>query len=117
VNPSTGPLTVVLQYLRLHNDGVTSGDFHALGALFARDAVLQFHGVPIGPFRGRRAIVDAFTRHPPVAHLVMLEPIEVSPTGSTVSYADKAEPSRALGSLWVEHDGEHIQHLVITVGP
>jgi hypothetical protein len=47
----------------------------------------------------------------------MLEPIEVSSTGSTVSYADKAEPSRALGSLWVELDGEHIQHLVITVGP
>jgi hypothetical protein len=47
----------------------------------------------------------------------MLEPIEVSSTGSTVSYADRAEPSRALGSLWVEHDGEHIQHLVITVGP
>jgi hypothetical protein len=47
----------------------------------------------------------------------VLEPIEVSSTGSTVSYADRAEPSRALGSLWVEHEGEHIQHLVITVGP
>lgn len=56
-------------YLEHHvatfNTAVESGDFDPLVALFAADAELSFEGVPVGPFRGRKAIAAACAAQPP----------------------------------------------------
>ena len=47
------------------NAAVESGDFGPLVELFADDAVLEFVGVPAGPFVGRDAIAAAYAAQPP----------------------------------------------------
>ena len=53
---------LLYEYVARHNLGVRHGDWEALGECFADDAVLEFEGIPIGPFAGRDAIVAAYTR-------------------------------------------------------
>jgi len=50
---------------RRFNAAVESGDFGPLVELFADDAVLEFVGVPVGPFVGREAIAAAYATQPP----------------------------------------------------
>jgi steroid Delta-isomerase len=55
------------QFLDAHcerfNRGVESGDFSDMVSYFADDAVLEFEGVPAGPFVGRDAIAEAYRSH------------------------------------------------------
>ena len=53
---------MLYEYVARHNLGVRHGDWEALGECFADDAVLEFEGIPIGPFAGRDAIVAAYSR-------------------------------------------------------
>lgn len=47
------------------NRAVTSGDWSALVATLHPDAVLEFVGPPVGPFKGRAAIAAAYEANPP----------------------------------------------------
>src|SRR5207237_921650 len=60
----TGP-ELLAEHVRRFNASVRSGDFRPMLELFADDAVLEFRGVPVGPFRGREAIADAYAARPP----------------------------------------------------
>jgi steroid Delta-isomerase len=53
------------EYVARHNQGVRTGDWEALGECFAEDALLEFEGVPVGPFEGRAAIEAAYRDGPP----------------------------------------------------
>jgi steroid Delta-isomerase len=55
------------------NAGVRSGDWSALVELFADDAELEFVGIPVGPFRGREAIGEAYRAQPPDDEIVLLD--------------------------------------------
>ena len=41
---------------------------------FAEDAELAFEGVPVGPFRGKPAIAQAYLDQPPDDEIVILRP-------------------------------------------
>jgi hypothetical protein len=47
------------------NAAVTSGDWSRLIASLHPDAIMTFVGPPVGPFVGRDAIAEAYTRNPP----------------------------------------------------
>ncbi|MEU4423756.1 nuclear transport factor 2 family protein [Actinoplanes sp. NPDC024001] len=47
------------------NAAVTSGDWSAFIAALHPRAVMTFIGPPVGPFRGREAIADAYAADPP----------------------------------------------------
>ena len=47
------------------NRAVGTGSFDAFVERFADDAEMSFVNVPIGPFRGRQAIGDAYRQSPP----------------------------------------------------
>jgi steroid delta-isomerase len=47
------------------NDAVTSGDWTAFLDALHPDAVMTFIGPPVGPFRGRAAIAEAYAANPP----------------------------------------------------
>lgn len=47
------------------NAAVRSGDWTSFGEQFSPDATMTFVGVPVGPFAGRSAIVEAHRRQPP----------------------------------------------------
>jgi hypothetical protein len=88
------------------NDGVRTGDWSALVALFADDAELEFVGIPVGPFRGRDAIAEAYRTQPPDDEIVLLD--------GGPRYAWSQEPERPAGELELEErDGRIVRLRVL----
>jgi steroid Delta-isomerase len=76
------------------NEGVRAGDWTSLVALFAEDGMLEFEGIPVGPFRGRDAIAEAYRAMPPDDEIVLLD--------GGPRYAWSKEPERPAGELHLE---------------
>ena len=51
--------------MKLFNRGVRSGDFSPMLEPFADDAELVFAGLPLGPFKGKKAIAAVYRDRPP----------------------------------------------------
>lgn len=55
----------MVEHVRLFNEGVRTADWTAFVATFTPDAVMQFEGVPVGPYVGREEIGAAYASRPP----------------------------------------------------
>jgi RimJ/RimL family protein N-acetyltransferase len=109
-----GGADLLRSYVTAHNDGVRSGNWEGLGPYFAEDAELVFEGPPVGPFRGRDAIVAAYRAQPPDDTVELLDVTEQD-GAVTAGYAWSAEPGSRAGELRAElRDGE-IVRLVVRV--
>ena len=80
---------------------------------FADDAVLEFEGVPVGPFAGRDAIAAAYSERPPDDEVRILDTEE---HGETVvaRYSWSVAPEAQAGKLLLTRDGDKIVRLVVT---
>ena len=84
--------------MRRFNEGVRTGDWAPMLELLSDDCELEFVGIPVGPFRGRAAIGDAYRAQPPDDEIVLLDGRR---------YAWASEPSRPAGELHLaERDGK-----------
>jgi steroid Delta-isomerase len=90
------------------NEGVRTGDWSPLVALFAEDAVLEFEGIPVGPFRGRDAIEEAYRAMPPDDQILLLD--------GGPRYAWSKEPERPAGELHLEERESRIVRLLVVYG-
>ncbi len=109
---------LVLAYVKLHNAGVTTGDFDAVASLFHRDAVLRFLQAPYGPFKGIDSISKAFKENPPSDSLVVLGLRETVDRIEAV-YAWNRSPREAAGVISILGKNGLIRELTIqspTVG-
>jgi steroid Delta-isomerase len=85
-------------YVERFNEGVRTGDWSAMLELLDADAELELVGIPVGPFRGRDAIAEAYRVQPPDDELVLLD---------GERYAWAREPTRPAGELRLdERDGK-----------
>ena len=89
-------------YVERFNEGVRTGDWSGMVELLTDDAELEFVGIPVGPFRGREAIADAYRTQPPGDELVLLD-------GDR--YAWSKEPTRAAGELHLDYRGAKIARI------
>ena len=99
------------------NEGVRTGHWTAIEGLLRDDAQMEFVGIPVGPFIGRRAIVDAYRSQPPDDLFLTLGPVtrgrlarvhvrvekpaagagrRGSPAGRRRRHRARADPVRAL---------------------
>jgi steroid Delta-isomerase len=101
------------EHVERFNAGVRSGDFSPMLALFADDAVLEFRGVPVGPFHGREEIAAAYEMQPPDDQIEVLE-IEEDDTRIRARYAWHRDEGRAAGDMFLTRDGDRITSLVVT---
>jgi steroid delta-isomerase len=93
------------RHVERFNRGVRSGDFGEMVSFFAEDAELVFEGIPVGPFRGREAIGQAYAAQPPDDEIVLLD--------GDGTYAWAKRPETTAGQMFLtERDGE-IAKLVI----
>ena len=92
------------------NAAVESGDFGPLVELFADDAVLEFVGVPAGPFLGREAIAAAYAAQPPDDALDVLA-VSEDPDGTFVE--PFAWRRGGTGTMRLTLDGGRIARLVV----
>ena len=77
------------------NEGVRTGDWSSMLAQLADDAELEFTGIPVGPFRGKDAIAEAYRVQPPDDELIALKPLGED----GVLYAWSKESERPAGEL------------------
>jgi steroid Delta-isomerase len=101
------------RYIDAHNEAVRRGDWSGFGQWFAEDAELRFEGVPVGPFRGRSAIQDAYEARPPDDE-VEIRNVRSDGDGTVADYGWKADGGARAGELRVTWDGDLIRELVIT---
>jgi hypothetical protein len=91
-------MSVLEEHVARFNHGVRTGDWSRMLELIDDDAVLDFEGIPVGPFHGREAIGAAYAAQPPSDEIVLLE--------GGPAYAWAGEPSERAGELHLdERDG------------
>ena len=103
---------LVADHVERFNHGVRSGDFGPMLERFADDSVLEFEGVPVGPFHGIEAIRTAYREQPPDDEIDVGEPrLE----GDTViaEYAWRRDEGRRAGELRLTARDGLITHLVV----
>ena len=100
------------EHVRLFNTAVRAGEWSAFVAQFTDDAVLEFVGPRVGPFRGRAAISEAYRQNPPDD--------EISIDGPSVAEGDElVVPYRwvatgATGTMRFTRRAGGIARLVVT---
>src|SRR5262249_18868295 len=97
------------------NEGVRSGNFERMLELFADDTVLEFRGVPVGPFHGIDAIRAAYRDQPPDDEISVQE-AEARQDGDTVvaPYGWRRDHGRRAGEMWLTGREARIARLVVT---
>lgn len=85
---------------QLFNEAVRSGDFTEFSKTFADDAVMKFDGVPVGPYRGREAIAEAYATRPPTDTMSIKSIEEVEPDTADVHFDWDAGGSGAMRVKW-----------------
>ena len=101
------------RYIAAHNDAVRSGDWREFADWFTDDAEVRFEGVPVGPFRGRHAILRAYEERPPDDE-VEIRAVRDEGDWTVADYGWARGAGVRAGELRLAWDGERIQQLVIT---
>ena len=91
-----------------------SGDFSRMLEQFTEDAELAFEGVPVGPFRGKPAIAQAYAEQPPDDEIVLLRTRESGDDFVVADYAWHADPAARAGSMILRLKGGEIDRLLVT---
>jgi steroid Delta-isomerase len=99
-------------YVERFNASVRSGDWRPMLEFVAPDAVLEFVGIPVGPFVGREAIGEAYRARPPDDEIVLLDRLG---EGSAV-YAWAKEPTFPAGEMHVDAPAGAIVRIRVLYG-
>ena len=102
------------EYVLLHNEGVCSGDFAALCAMFHRDGEVAFREIEAGPFVGRTEVERAFRDQRPTDELVVSDVHEIDAEIVEASYGWASAPERRKGIIRLESEKGQIRRLVVT---
>lgn len=91
-----------------------SGDFATMVDGFGDNAELAFEGVPVGPFRGKEAIRQAYAERPPDDEIEILRTRESGAEMIVADYAWKAAPKTRAGSMIFRLRDGKIDRLLVT---
>jgi steroid delta-isomerase len=95
---------------------VRSGDFSRMLEQFSENAELAFEGAPVGPFRGKPAIAQAYVDQPPDDEIVILRTRESGEDFVVADYAWRGDPSARAGSMILRLRDAEIDRLLVTFG-
>ena len=101
------------RHVERFNAGVRTGNWEPMLEQFEDDAVLEFRGIPVGPFVGKEAIRTAYREQPPDDELRVLES-RVRGGVVEARYAWLAEPDVAAGELLLTSDDGLVRRLAVT---
>jgi steroid Delta-isomerase len=101
------PADLLGEYVDAFNEGVRTGAWDRMLAFCADDVELEFVGIPVGPFRGRAEVADAYRAQPPDDELVLLE--RTTPTAAVYAWA--REPERPAGELDLETTDNRVSRI------
>jgi steroid delta-isomerase len=104
------------EYVASFNEGIRTGDRGAMLARFSPDAVLEFRGVPVGPFHGRESIAAAYADMPPDDEISIIDAV-VTSDHITAVYAWHRDVGVAAGRMLLDTADGLITRLVVTFEP
>jgi steroid Delta-isomerase len=87
-------MALIDEHVERFNEGVRTGDWSRMLELMTDDVVLEFAGIPVGPFEGRDAVGAAYEAQPPDDEIVLL--------GGGPAYAWSKEPGVRAGELQLD---------------
>jgi hypothetical protein len=90
----------VREHGRLFNEAVQAEDFTEFIKTIHPDAVMSFDGVPVGPYKGREAIAEAYATRPPNDTMSIWSIEEVDPDTADVRFDWDAGGSGAMRVRW-----------------
>jgi len=111
-NPIANKRELLKRHTHLFNYGVLSGDFSPMLSHFMPDAELIFEGAPIGPFKGKPAIAEAYAAQPPTDEIEILT-VNENLRSLTADYAWRNAPDERAGQMIITFEGEQIERLII----
>ena len=92
------------EHIERFNDAVRSGDYAPFLATFARDAVMRFTNVPVGPYHGLDAIRRAYAEQPPTDTMSVRSIEDVDPATAAVAFDWDSGGPGTMTLCW--RDGE-----------
>jgi hypothetical protein len=98
-------LALLERHVELYNDAVASGEFGPLLATFARQAVMSFDDVPLGPFRGLVEIRNAYATRTFTDPMALIDMEKVGPDAVTASFEWDAGGTRPNACAGGRRDG------------
>jgi cysteine desulfurase/selenocysteine lyase len=103
------------EHVERFNSGVRTGDFGPMVGHFAPDAILEFIGVPAGPFVGRDSIAAAYRDQPPDDEIDILSVDEPDDATVVARYAWRRDG--ATGTMRLGHEAGEITGLTVSFDP
>jgi steroid Delta-isomerase len=109
-------MTLLTEHVARFNAGVRGGDFGPMLEWFTDDAELVFEGIPVGPFRGREAIAEAYRAQPPDDEIELLDSGQDGEGRTVATYAWRRRPGVPAGVLVLTPRDGRIARLVVRYG-
>ena len=66
-------MSLVEEHVARFNEGVRTGEWSRMLELMTDDVVLEFAGIPVGPFHGHDAVRAAYESQPPDDEIVLID--------------------------------------------
>jgi hypothetical protein len=99
------------RHVELYNEAVRTGDFSDFVETFTEDAVMKFDGVPVGPFRGRAAIAQAYAEQPPGDTMALMAMETAGDEAVRASF--DWDNTGGGGQMYLRWDGDKLAELLI----
>jgi steroid delta-isomerase len=74
------------RHVELFNDAVRTGDYDPYLETFADNAVMRFDDIPVGPFRGKSEIAEAYATQPPSDTIALIDMQKVGGDGVKAAF-------------------------------
>ena len=94
------------------NQAVRTGGWNSFADRFAEDAVLEFVGPPVGPFIGRAAIRNAYSKNPPDDTIEISGCVVLNGAELVVPYRWKR--TGATGTMLIASRSDEVVRLTVT---
>jgi hypothetical protein len=90
------------RHVELFNEAVRSGDYAPYLRTFADNAIMNFDDMPIGPFRGKAEIIDAYESQPPNDTMALIDMQEIGADGVEAAFEWDAGGTGRMFLRWSE---------------
>jgi ketosteroid isomerase-like protein len=96
-----------------YNEAVRTSDFSTFVSLYADNAVMTFDDLPIGPFHGRPAIVEAYATLPPNDTMLLIDMQEIGHDSVSATFEWDAGGTGEMFLRW--HRQKLVEHRIKTL--
>lgn len=107
---------IIERWLAVVNEGVRTGRWTGIEQLLRDDAEMEFVGIPVGPFIGREAIVEAYRTQPPDDAFVRLGAVSHKGPWFVSTYAWSGQPHVPAGEVHLRADPDGIEKVRVLYG-